>query len=89
MKTIGKLYRVTSCPCGKPGSMVEDAYVYAFEWKHKGIGRYLEVDEVFMIVDTYRIPGHKTSNDVALVGEKVLLLSSNWDLAAVEVKTKS
>jgi len=82
---IGNLYRVTSCPSGLHGPVIK--YVYAFPMS-LGLGRYLGVDEVFMIVDTYRIPGHKTSNDVALIGDRVLLLSSNWDLAAVEVKTK-
>ena len=86
---IGKLYRVTSCPRGYPLD-TRDTYVYAFSMAPTGLGRYLEPDEVFMIVDTYKIPGHKTPNDVALIGDRVLLLSSNWDLAAVEIeKTKS
>ncbi len=84
---IGKLYRVTR---GLPQSGHDRfAGVFAFPMLDTHFGRYLEVDEVFMIVDEHRMVGRKDLHDIALIGEEVLLLSTGWDRAAMKVKTRS
>ena len=89
---IGNLYRVSS---GAPkfdkaedGASPEYNYVYVFPLTDTP-GRYLEIDEVFMIVDEHKMVGRKDLHDVALIGEEVLLLSTGWDRAAVKVETRS